>query len=625
MSLVTIKDNFNSYHRELQLYRSSINIIKQRTLATQVSEDIKVKQVLTAQCPSNVSFQTLDRLNGMNATQIKTTLSNQFYEYNIMTSMKCLVSSLIYFPAQTYGGSSPGFRVRYWIRQLARLSAGVEGIAYAANFGEVQKIFAVKVSKKEDLIHEFFIGLHMNRLRQSIPNFAYVYSGFNCTNPYANPKALGWCWKAGSDTPSKKITTLVYENINPSVTLGKYAESATFDQWLEKFVQIILALKEAHRVLDFTHYDLVSSNVLIRDVLNTKQFYIKYASNGKNIYLLTDKIATIIDYGLSHIKVNNEHFGVWNRNMYGVNPNKSRPMYDVYKVLLSSISYSVYKRQKHFANFIPLLQFFNTTDTPRDIINKEDEVYYSLGENPLVDSKSFDDFLNYIISHYDTSKFLHSSPQLGIRTIGCNGTDICTIKPFDYDSIGFTNTFNITDLFSFQDLHLRWVNENEYVKSLQLQESFKERYPGAIKIQFTQLYQLINNLNNSIKNTEYSSIKQLNIGILSNEKSNIFPTYKKQIMTFLKYYDDYSYSRLINGAIYYGANVYNDTNIIDLSTKYKGSINKTREMLILNFIDIFKSDIQHIRNLALTKPAFEHHPMYKKWIELIELVQHVFI
>src|SRR5436190_712755 len=87
-------------------------------------------------------------------------------------------------------------------------------------------------------------NLLMNR--SYVPNFAYVFGGFKCSAPILqDPKYIlgsagrypvNWC-NSGLD-----IEYIIYENIAPAVSFKEYVKKCTFEQFLDKYLQIIYAL-----------------------------------------------------------------------------------------------------------------------------------------------------------------------------------------------------------------------------------------------------------------------------------------------------------------------------------------------------------------------------------------------
>ena len=99
------------------------------------------------------------------------------------------------------------------------------------------------VSNDESLLHEFFVGsMFTNRLRQFVPNFAYIFGGFKLNIPYSktghndsNEVRICSC-----DT-EQKIDYLIYEKID-GVTMGIALRTCTLEEYLSWMTQLIFAL-----------------------------------------------------------------------------------------------------------------------------------------------------------------------------------------------------------------------------------------------------------------------------------------------------------------------------------------------------------------------------------------------
>ena len=61
-------------------------------------------------------------------------------------------------------------------------------------------------------------------------------------------------------------------------------------------------LMTAYNENGFTHNDLHLENILVRSVPGFEEFYIPYEGD----YVYGSKIATFIDYGLSHVYITDE-------------------------------------------------------------------------------------------------------------------------------------------------------------------------------------------------------------------------------------------------------------------------------------------------------------------------------
>ncbi|PWG73572.1 hypothetical protein DF186_22380, partial [Enterococcus hirae] len=66
------------------------------------------------------------------------------------------------------------------------------------------------------------------------------------------------------------------------------------------YFQIVMALAVEYHEFDFTHYDLHAGNVLIQATPGNRFYLIPYTFEGRTVYIKTNVIVKIIDYGLSH-------------------------------------------------------------------------------------------------------------------------------------------------------------------------------------------------------------------------------------------------------------------------------------------------------------------------------------
>jgi hypothetical protein len=140
----------------------------------------------------------------------------------------------------------------------------------------------------DENIHEAFVGIYaINNLRNYIPNFVYTFEIFRYPCLFQKSKDCNYL-----------ITELI-----PGQTWGKFVDNCIIDEFLNILLQICLSLKLAIQLYDFTHYDLHSGNVIIRKV--EQPISIKYNDDIIN----TQHIATIIDFGSSHIQIDGVNYG----------------------------------------------------------------------------------------------------------------------------------------------------------------------------------------------------------------------------------------------------------------------------------------------------------------------------
>lgn len=177
-----------------------------------------------------------------------------------------------------------------------------------AGFSFVVKSTRDRVKMSEH-IHEAYIGINaINKLAKHIPNFAYVFGKF-----YKN------------DT-----VNVIMERIYGE-TMDEYIKSQRFNMrdYMNILAQICLALHVAQKECGLVHWDLKPWNIIIQKLPNPVSF--DYAISHKLVYRIkTDIIPVIIDYGKSHVVVDNVHHGY-------VNPYAFSTIQDVLTLLLTTV------------------------------------------------------------------------------------------------------------------------------------------------------------------------------------------------------------------------------------------------------------------------------------------------
>ena len=267
-------------------------------------------------------------------------------------------------------------KIKHQINKLELFDSGAYGYAIKA-YVEDDPLFIIKTPKNSsnDCLHESFIGLYgTNKLRKYIPNFSYVYGFIKSTVPmiYKN-KIITWC-----DCPSRSYNYIVYENINPSVKLNEYIKTCNGKQFLNIYLQVVLSLMLADKLIGFTHYDLNHNNILIRQL--EEPITIEY----EKYKIKTNVIATIIDYGMSLIKYNNEYYGVRSNTTrsYGIYDNITYIMQDCYRLLMSCIIISHDSdNNKVFGECKKIFKFFTSDNSYKNIvksIKEQSKCYFAI-------------------------------------------------------------------------------------------------------------------------------------------------------------------------------------------------------------------------------------------------------
>ena len=251
----------------------------------------------------------------------------------------------------------------HWIINMALHERNIsyiihkEGKIFANKLGTVNKYrlgsqgaqayfpLAVKTtsdpSKIREHIHDVFVGTKaINPLLKHIPNFTYTFGLLQ--------------------SPDKKVS-VINEFINGQ-TLFQYLQSKefTFDNFLSILCQVCLAVQVAQNRRGLVHYDLVPWNIVLQPSKgNVIDYVIGY---NKVIRVRTDVIPVIIDYGKSHVIVDQEHHGF-------INMFKVSTVQDMLSILLNSLSIIREKQKldrKDFFNMMVLANFISGTKYRRD-------------------------------------------------------------------------------------------------------------------------------------------------------------------------------------------------------------------------------------------------------------------
>lgn len=289
-------------------------------------------------CTINFNQDVLTKLkHHLSPSGVYELLSEKFYQPKVMETLLCLTESLIL--PNSVDNQEKNEEIRHWFRTIEDLSVGKSayGNTYTATLKgkTVPKApFVLKVPQTQDsaieALHELFIGMFgTNLMREDIPNFSYVFGGFKCSKPVDKT----FC------EANDNILYVMYENIPNSVSLEKFLETCSIEEFQNIMMQIFYSLNMAKQKIDFGHYDQHTGNILVRTLPH--KVAISYQTERGEEILVTDKIATFIDYGFCHIVKDNKHFGHFfvdenGGTDLGINPEGSYPFYDTYLLLITS-------------------------------------------------------------------------------------------------------------------------------------------------------------------------------------------------------------------------------------------------------------------------------------------------
>lgn len=354
-----------------------------------------------------------DYLESMDEQALGKKLSSNFDNPNVMRVGKCVTESITkgkYYKAldgESAANVEVANNISNWFTSQKQIGAeSVYGIAMSTSLkslGGMAILKAPKDPKSTDLIHEIFIGMHgTNDARKDIPNFAYIYGGFKCPPPVVDPKTKEVVSLCGnSENPD--VQYVIYENIAPGNSMKDMAAAIGPMEYLSAILQIALATEYGALNFGWTHFDLHDENVILRDVSGViasrnpeKDFYIRYPIDGKEIYVRSNRVATIIDYGRSHITSNGKDYGFFVMRA-GVYPDTVYPMFDVYKFLMFSV-YSILQsngRDDTLEVANALYSYFNTTQHVIDAAKEQRKAFYNLPYSDRATSLNISGFISH--------------------------------------------------------------------------------------------------------------------------------------------------------------------------------------------------------------------------------------
>jgi serine/threonine protein kinase len=167
-----------------------------------------------------------------------------------------------------------------------------------------------------ELMNEVITGIYAtNAFRPIIPNFAVVLGSYFARRPRVVDLNYG---KKDEDSDYTIDKLFSDEGRTLHLMLENIPNAPTFEGWIrelsrsngtsvdarrtyEIIVQILLSLAFAREQCNFSHGDIHPPNVLLRFIPERRT--ITYPINGTTYHVVTDVIATIIDYGQSHALV----------------------------------------------------------------------------------------------------------------------------------------------------------------------------------------------------------------------------------------------------------------------------------------------------------------------------------
>lgn len=144
----------------------------------------------------------------------------------------------------------------------------------------------------KEIKREFKVGLHVNKLRSTIPNFMQTYGAIRAGE-----------MKNGKIEQGTSHYYIFLEYI-PGISICNELSTSkikTFSDFLNIFCQLLLALEVAQREMHFCHLDLHSNNVLIHRYKEAVEYMV--CIDNRVYTVTTNMIPVIIDYGFASIEI----------------------------------------------------------------------------------------------------------------------------------------------------------------------------------------------------------------------------------------------------------------------------------------------------------------------------------
>ena len=192
-------------------------------------------------------------------------------------------------------------------------------------------------------LREYLIGTYvLNPLRSATPCFVNTITTIRSKD---DPHKLTTIYE---EVPGETLTTLLHEGMS-------------FSHWLQAFTQILISLELAQRRTGFTHYDLHTSNIIIR---TDRQKGYSVSLDNLTYSIQSDTLVpVIIDLGTCSTIVDGRFIGTYNYPNSGIF-HFIVPGQDMYKFLVSSYFNSTNTRTTQ--DILRVFSFFGSSD-PYDV------------------------------------------------------------------------------------------------------------------------------------------------------------------------------------------------------------------------------------------------------------------
>jgi hypothetical protein len=215
-----------------------------------------------------------------------------------------------------------------WYTDLELLTSSDSSQVYTTKFRDIAEIVkTVDKLEEAELLREFFVGMYLNRLSYTVPNYVTTLGLLKSRkNKNLQKKYPGFFDKFFLFT--EKVDGILWKEMIKKVSGPK--------EFFKYFIEILFALECGQKTCGFTHFDLHRENIILEKIKTPYDYKICVNGMEYNIHC-EDVIPKIIDFGHSTIKVDGMYYGGGDFPEYGM-LNHIIPGHDMYKLLYSSLN-----------------------------------------------------------------------------------------------------------------------------------------------------------------------------------------------------------------------------------------------------------------------------------------------
>lgn len=387
MEVYVTYDEINAERAKLQqLYGYGTPGYKKEMALSSRMIEIEQKYVSAyRECPQSVLDYLGESILNLDVKKAAQLVATDPEDPNVMKSVQCIADTMFVTVGQGHN-FTPQERMRLHLGKILNQIGdnSAYGIVFSAKYDN-ELPMVIKAPRTDnsniDLLHEMVIGTVMNNFRVSIPNFTYTYGLTTSDNPVVDPtskdrRALSF---VRNDNSMGSYYKLFIEYLTGN-SFEKFITTCTGAECKRMLMQIMYALEIAQAEVEFTHHDLHSQNVLISDPHEMKVFQYQ-RPNGQSRYITTDRTASILDYGLSHVKYKGVDYGSYNGT--SGNMNNYHPLNDAFR-LVGFLAYN--------ANSKPVAH-----REVRDVLQQAWSLFDYEDEYPQVLLKFRNQIFNYVV------------------------------------------------------------------------------------------------------------------------------------------------------------------------------------------------------------------------------------